>query len=841
MKRTAKKTLALAGACLIACTFTLTACGEAKDAAGTFEDFTYRYDQTTLKTECDEDMTIDGVLSEPRWNDAELKWLEHRESSSEVSIRYTTSFSEKGLYLAAVAEDWRIFYNTPYSNIKNSTFDIFLAREGDYSLNDKIFISFNCGNTHWAHGLVSYLGHVTVQGGEPNSDTCTGMTLEAYLPWSQFGYTSAPEKIRSVCTYQLLNSATAGAIELQPGYVNGYAYGKYYEFGANGFLSADSDEGTLGDSKSGYSKGPDWNVSQAAQDIYTSNKAQQNVCTTGQTYIFYRDVLNDSYSVSATFTPNVHADGSCGIANNSPRAGLMTGYNAYCFSALMIDMSKSNLDSGTLVLTSSYTHGGSTAHTPIYKSAAGEYNLRKGITLTCVKYGSLFYYYVGSGSDAQLVYQEEIPLLNGITEPGIQTTNCDVTVTAPSARYYETADRDELLSYLNNTGIYIVSAENGAGGSVTPESYTVKRGGDLVLNIAANSGVYKLDTFEISYDGGEWNSLVEDARLSAKEGKYVVKNVQHNIAVRSAFVRNSAAMSMVTGKIASNGIAVGGATVAFENKADKTLYYTANTNQAGEYSLRVPVGEYNVYVRAQGYVAASGEASAAGESAEKNLNLQPAPIGGSVTVGGKVYASNGAQCDYSLASEGIVTFTETSSETQAAWLSAVGAAEGDFTATIVFEYLSGTDSDPSAGFILADGVQDYPYAMYTIGGNKGGFRFYHPDDWWNNRYQGKSGSTVNFLSGQKVIVTLTRVGNTYTLYSDLYTDGMTRAVSLRASIDGGLTHQGISMGTYQPYSSSVTCTVPQGAVAVGISCHAGASFRAQVLEFTTNERKANIL
>ncbi len=100
---------------------------------------------------------------------------------------------------------------------------------------------------------------------------------------------------------------------------------------------------------------------------------------------------------------------------------------------------------------------------------------------------------------------------------------------------------------------------------------------------------------------------------------------------------------------------------------------------------------------------------------------------------------------------------------------------------------------------------------------------------------------MNFLDGQKVIVTLTRVGNTYTLYSDLYTDGMTRAVSLRASIDGGLTHQGISMGTYQPYSSSVTCTVPQGAVAVGISCHAGASFRAQVLEFTTNERKANIL
>lgn len=834
MKKHTKRMLAFAAASLMTSALTLTACGEIKDAAGKYKDYVYRYDQTTLKTGCDADTTIDGVLSEERWNDPELKWLEHRESSSEVNMKYTTSFSEKGLYLAAVSQDWRIFYNSPYSNIKNTSFDIFLAREGDYSLNDKIFISFNCGNTHWARGLYSYLGHVTTQGGEPNSDTCTGMTLEAFIPWSQFGYTSAPEKIRSVCTYQLLNSATAGAIELQPGYVNGYAYGKFYEFGEKGFLSADTEEGTLGDSKSGYSKGPDWNVSRAAEDIYTSNKAQQNTCTTGQTYIFFRDVLNESYSVSATFTPNIHADGACGIANSSPRAGLMTGYNAYCFSALMIDMSKSNLDSGTLVLTSSYTHGGSTAHNPIYKSGAGEYDLRKGITLTCVKYGSLFYYYVGSGANAKLVYQEDIPLLNGNTEPGIQTTNCDVTVSAPSARYYQTADRSELLGYLNNTGIYIVSAENGAGGSVTPEAFSVARGGNLVLDVAANSGVYKLDSLEVSYDGGDWVNLIEDARLNMREGKYVIADIRSNVAIKSAFVRNTAAMSTVTGRITTGGSSVSGATVALESKTDKTLYFTANTNGEGEYSLRVPAGNYNMIVRAQGFVSSSGEVNATAENAAKDMAIDRAPVGGSVTVGGKVFASNSTACDYSRAEEGFVTFSENSSETQIAWLSAVGAAEGDFTATAIFEFLSGSDTDPSAGFVLTDGIQNYPYAMYTIGGNKGGFRFYHPDDWWNNRYQGKNGTSINFLNNAKIIVTLKRVGDTYTLYSDVYTDGMTEATSARASINGGATHQGISMGTYQPYSSSVTCTVPKGTVAVGISCHANASFRVQVLNFTTN-------
>ena len=63
-------------------------------------DFETQYDWQYVKEftdEIDSDMKIDGALDESRWQGK--KYLTHVQNG--VEMRYTTSFSEKGLYIGA--------------------------------------------------------------------------------------------------------------------------------------------------------------------------------------------------------------------------------------------------------------------------------------------------------------------------------------------------------------------------------------------------------------------------------------------------------------------------------------------------------------------------------------------------------------------------------------------------------------------------------------------------------------------------------------------------------------------------------------------------------------------
>ena len=74
----------------------------------------YNYDWTYVEEfvdECDADMKIDGVLDEERWQN--LNWLYHGEDN--VKLSYTTAFTEKGMYIAAKAEDEKMQWNARYN------------------------------------------------------------------------------------------------------------------------------------------------------------------------------------------------------------------------------------------------------------------------------------------------------------------------------------------------------------------------------------------------------------------------------------------------------------------------------------------------------------------------------------------------------------------------------------------------------------------------------------------------------------------------------------------------------------------------------------------------------
>ena len=808
---------------LFLCAIVCTIAGCQADAKGSFQDIVYDYNQNTLKAIPDSDMNIDGVLSEENWEG--LHWVENHDTASDVYFKFTMFFSERGLYFAAVSEDWHVYYSSAYAGTKNSGFNVFIAREDDYSLRDRFYVTFDCGNTPYTHGMYAYASHVTVQGGEYNSGESTGMVLETFVPWSEFGYESAPETMRAVCSYVFVNGIGSSATtrNIWPGYSNGSNYGKYYEFDASGYTSEDVAGAVLGDSKTGFAKSSDWDLSLANENIYKSNKTGQSAVGWGQGYIFFSDICSENYLISATFYPNLYESGSCGVQATNPRVGLLVGYNKFCFSGLLINMNASYIKNGTLQISSAFSQNGSTDDMVIYRGTVS--NFEGGITLSCVKSGTTFFYFLGEGDAAELIYMEEIPLLGGESEPGIQTQSCNATIKDASAVAYEN-ESSELTEFLNSADIYLVSVEEPEYGIVSAETYAVKKGDDLVLNIRPATGYNKLTKFEISEDGESYFDYTNQLRSDIDNGVYIYENVQSNLYIRASFVKlTNEEVGKMSGSVTLNGSAVSGAEITAIGVDDKSMYYTASANSSGKFSASLPKGEYIVTVRAPGCKTLTLENPVVvSDESVVDIALSEAEIGGKVTVNGITLSSSNSW-DYSRGGDLIVSDPSDNGDEEVAWLNGLGASE-NFIVTAVFEYAGGSDADPSGGFVIGDGSN--LYAIYALGNDAGygsGIRLYKADA-ISNRYQqrNKTSEQISFTGG-KVIMTFVKNGNTYELYSDMYTEGATEAVTLRGTLTAG---ESINCTT-----GSGVFTLPSSEVAVGLSFRKGSSCTIRVLDFGT--------
>lgn len=812
---------------LIVCAALFFAAGcAAGDAEGSFKDVDYNYEQNTLKAVPDADMKIDGDLSEEKWQG--LHWVENHDTASGVNFRFTMFFSDTGLYFAAVSEDWRVYYASEYAGTKNSGFNVYIARGDDYDLQDRFYVTFDCGNTPYTHGMYSYASHVTTQGGEYNSGDCTGMTLEAYVPWKEFGYESAPEKMRAVCSYVLVSGIGSSATtrNIWPGYSNGSNYAKYYEFDETGYTSEDAPDAVLGDSKTNFAKSSDWDLSRSDENIYSSNKSGQTEVGWGQGYIFFRDIYSDDYLISATFYPDRDESGSCGVDATNPKAGLLVGYNKFCFSGLLINMNSSYLKNGTLSISSAFSQNGSTADTVVYTGSVD--NFDDGVTLSCVKSGTTFFYFLGEGDGAELIYMEEIPLLGGESEPGIQTQSCNVTIKNAKGTAYEDGS-PELTEFLNAADIYLISVEEPNYGIVSAETYAVKKGGDLELTVRPSTGYNKLVKFEISENGEDYDDFTDEIKRDLDDGIYTYKNVTSNLFIRAEFTKlGNEEVGRLSGSVTQGGAPVSGAEIIAVGAADKSMYYTASANASGKYSMSLPKGEYVITVRAAGCktMTAEGTVTVGAEGATADVTLTEAEIGGKVVVNGVTLVSS-AGWDYSRGGDLIVSDPSDNGDEEAAWLNGLGAAE-NFKVTAVFEYTGGSDADPSGGFVIGDGKA--VYAVYALGNDAGygsGIRLYEADT-IGNRYQkrDKTSEQIRFTGG-KVIMTFVKKGNVYSLYGDMYEEGMTEAKTLRGTLEAGKT---------------ITCTtgsgefvLPSGEVAVGISFRKGSSCTVQVLHYGKNK------
>lgn len=107
---------------LIIAALTIAVCACGGSSVDTGKQYEYNYNPI-FRDECDEDMKIDGVLDEERWQGKNV--FSH--VTRGIEIRTTATLTDKGAYIAAVAYDPSITWYGRLDMRNNSCFQIYVA------------------------------------------------------------------------------------------------------------------------------------------------------------------------------------------------------------------------------------------------------------------------------------------------------------------------------------------------------------------------------------------------------------------------------------------------------------------------------------------------------------------------------------------------------------------------------------------------------------------------------------------------------------------------------------------------------------------------------------------
>ena len=179
-------------------------------------EYNYNYDRPFYSTP-DDFMKIDGVFDEKEWSDC--VWMETTQYNATYKV--TTLFTQKGIYVAAYAEDKNIIFKGRNNFINNSSFEIQIvkadatdtyssSRWNQHYMNDYMFHADS--HTCRSYRERNFNGAIKCVG-EPNSGNTTSLSYEMFLGWDQMHYdkselnpeTGIPDSVRIWCQYIVIN------------------------------------------------------------------------------------------------------------------------------------------------------------------------------------------------------------------------------------------------------------------------------------------------------------------------------------------------------------------------------------------------------------------------------------------------------------------------------------------------------------------------------------------------------------------------------------------------------------------------------------------------------------
>ncbi len=602
MKKKNKLVILLATICSLSF---IGACSTSKDTSGKeigeAPDYEWTY-APTMADPCDEDMVIDGVLDEARWQGQQK--LEHTEKG--IKTTYTTIFTEKGLYIGAVAEDSKIEWTERLRYEENSCFwfSVKGAHIDTTSMKGTEVFNFYVDGKD-----ASSLNHARYQAkgktDKPYEEKPGVLTAELFVTWDALNIElgengELPEFVWINPHYRFVGSADRDTW-LNPllFFDNNDRQQCSGRFGEVGYINVDKENAVLGNAANGHSKSDGWDLTDIENGSVTS---EVDHCQA----IFFTDVYSDAYIY--TVEAEVLSEkcngkyGEVGVVDMVDEVAFHSFF-LYQDSLLKKDFSKY----ATLSLYGTGFGGWTWVDSGVMKPEYSETDSK--VKFTVIKDGGYFYYIVGD----KLVMSKYVEYLDGASCPGLFALDCKAKFTAYEATDLS-ATPEKVDELLEEYGVYRVKKPDViSGGSLELATTAVLSGGNVNMTVTANNG-FVLTGFTVN---GE-DKYAEVAEKLDK-GQFTLENVTQTTEIVPTFTRIPDAVR-VSGKIYVKDTTkpVLGATATVWGN-NPLLYYSNATASNGTYTFTLPKagtqtiggreftfdGKYTFKAKASGYLSAN--------------------------------------------------------------------------------------------------------------------------------------------------------------------------------------------------------------------------------------------
>lgn len=437
MKRTLKKGLL----CLLALSLIaalLTGCKSKseepeEEAAGAYH---WTYDQE-FTDEHDADMVIDGVLDEARWQDQH--YLTFTEDG--VTMKYTTVFTEYGVYIGAVAEDTRIRWRGRF-NFSGFWQDTSLNSAFGFKIQGKdvteehatsVFNFFVDAKNAASRNQTHFEAKATTDG-DVDKGTARTMTAELFVSWSALNVKipknkSYPDYIRIFPAYRHVVGTTVSTNNkwLFPLF-DEYGEGRLLcrsRFNDAGYMNYEREEAALGNAANGMAMSDGWDLSKLVTKSTVTSDTYHNQA------IFFKGINASNYS----YTVNVKiGEQSWGLYGHAGVCDMIDSrrFNAFYISGQDVTGNASRLHYYTVNLYGETGTAWNQKDEGTFTVPAGKNPARDGVDITVIKQGSKFYYFIYD----QLVLTKTIDWLAGKSCPGLYTMSRQATFAKYSVTDY---------------------------------------------------------------------------------------------------------------------------------------------------------------------------------------------------------------------------------------------------------------------------------------------------------------------------------------------------------------------------------------------------------------------
>lgn len=490
------------------CLFAFAGCGDggadSEAAKLAKEKYDYVYDRPFYSTP-DDFMTIDGEFNEEQWNDC--VWMQTTQFG--VTYKVTTLFTQKGVYVAAYAEDKNIIFKGRNNFINNSSFEIQIVKENTPVYSD-IVPSASRWNQNFMNDFMFHADAETCRSyrernfngavkcvGTPNSGNTTSLSYEMFLGWDQMSLTDSdvnsetgiPDSVRMWCQYIVVDKDNSADTKYVSPFLMDYGiYPSYYAYGKNGIINR-PDNGIVGSAIGGTTCTDRWVIDKETNALSVDLYQTQHIWFTHDKN---GSVVSrpKSFIADATVTMDEAA-----YTSGQATFGIMTIHDMWSMVTYGVNLSDLK-GSGNVRLESiegidsRYWVG----QQSMVKSVASGY-AENSISLRLIKIGGYYYYFYKSPSAEDYTYVGYEYFYKNSEDVDIGLfTNCPSTITDYSVQNF-TGNEDVLQEILGGS-VYTVTAES-SGGEVNLSDTVIKKGDSVTFTVTPSNG-YVLETLTVN-------------------------------------------------------------------------------------------------------------------------------------------------------------------------------------------------------------------------------------------------------------------------------------------------------------------------------------------------------